>query len=390
MASSIKTGVKLMDLAKMVWRSPAEYLIALKPENPVLFFAPSALQATAQEFINGFAGTVTYAVKANPAESVIKALAAAGIAAFDVASPEEMRLIRRLAPDAVLHYNNPVRARSEIGEAVALGVQSYSVDDAAELAKLVSLVPAQGTEIAVRFALPVAGAAYDFGEKFGATPARAAVLLRAVEKAGFVPSLCFHPGTQCSAAGAWESYIAMAAEIAKAAGVRIARLNVGGGFPSYRIADLPPDLPAIFAAIARATAQAFGAEAPKLLCEPGRGMCGDAFVLATRVKALRERGDVFLNDGVYGALAERPMLNVIDRRLVISSEGVRRSGPLVPRVVFGPTCDSVDRLPGEVMLPADLEEGDCVLFYGMGAYSWVTNTRFNGYGALGFEQVQCL
>ncbi len=84
------------------------------------------------------------------------------------------------------------------------------------------------------------------------------------------------------------------------------------------------------------------------------------------------------------------MLNVIDRRLVISAEGVVRAGAAVPRIVFGPTCDSVDRLPGEVMLPNDLAEGDFLLFYGMGAYSWVTNTRFNGYGALGFEQVQSL
>ena len=57
-------------------------------------------------------------------------------------------------------------------------------------------------------------------------------------------------------------------------------------------------------------------------------------------------------------------------------------GPRVQRVVFGPTCDSLDRLPGLVPLPEDLCDGDHVLFHGLGAYSTATVTRFNGYGAL--------
>jgi hypothetical protein len=54
----------------------------------------------------------------------------------------------------------------------------------------------------------------------------------------------------------------------------------------------------------------------------------------------------------------------------------------MPRIVFGPTCDSVDRLPGELVLPGDLAEGDYVDLAGHGAYSTVTNTRFNGFGEL--------
>jgi ornithine decarboxylase len=72
---------------------------------------------------------------------------------------------------------------------------------------------------------------------------------------------------------------------------------------------------------------------------------------------------------------------------VRSPEGVVRTGELVGRIVFGPTCDSVDRLPGDVMLPADMAEGDFVLFYGMGAYSTVTVTRFNGFGQIDIETV---
>ena len=97
---------------------------------------------------------------------------------------------------------------------------------------------------------------------------------------------------------------------------------------------------------------------------------------------MRDNAHVFLNDGVYGALNELPMIGVIDRYSVLSPDGVLRKGAPVPRVVFGPTCDSVDRLPGELMLPGDLAEGDYLVWASMGSYSLATNTRFNGFGDL--------
>ncbi|MBC7153443.1 MAG: type III PLP-dependent enzyme [Rhodobacteraceae bacterium] len=371
-----------MGLTKTIWAGPRDYLRANAPEDPVLFFAPAVLQATARRFLDGFPGLVTYAVKSNPDETVVQNLAAAGVQGYDVASPAEMRLIRRLAPDAAMHYNNPVRSRSEIAVAVDLGIRSYSVDSHSELTKLIEMVPAAGTEITVRFKLPVNGAAYNFGAKFGASVDLAVELLRRVAGAGFIPSITFHPGTQCADPMAWDSYIRTAAEIARAAGVAIARLNVGGGFPSHRTIDGLPRLDEIFALIDRVTDEAFGDARPALVCEPGRGIVADAFTLATRVKAVRDGAHVFLNDGIYGALAELPLIGLIDRIDVVDEFGRPRRADPVERIVFGPTCDSVDRLPGMVSLPGDLAEGDFVIFHGMGAYSTVTNTRFNGFGNL--------
>ncbi|MBE2274723.1 MAG: type III PLP-dependent enzyme [Rhodobacteraceae bacterium] len=379
-----------MGLSKTIWTNPTELLRLERPENPVLFFAPSVVQANARRFIDGFPGMVTYAVKSNPGEEMIENLAAAGIRGYDCASPFEIDLIRRLAPDAAIHYNNPVRSRTEIAFAVDRGVKSYSVDSRSELGKLIEMVPAEGTEISVRFKLPVAGAAYNFGAKFGATVDLAAELLREVAAAGFVPSLTFHPGTQCTDPHAWEAYIRDAAAIARAAGVTIARLNVGGGFPSHRLSAVVPQLEATFDLIDRTAAEAFGEDRPLLVCEPGRAMCGDAFTLAARVKALRDGSHVFLNDGVYGTMVELPMIGVIDRMQVVSPEGSLRRGEVHPRIVFGPTCDSVDRLPGEIPLPGDIAEGDYVILHGMGSYSVVTNSRFNGFGDLHLATVLSL
>jgi ornithine decarboxylase len=378
-----------MGLSDAIWHTPEEYIRIHAPEAPVLFFAPAVLQATARRYIAGFPGLVTFAVKSNPEEGVIANLHAAGVDGYDVASVPEIELIARVAPGAAMHYNNPVRSRAEIARAVEMGVRSFSVDSATELEKLRALVPA-GAEVSVRFKLPVTGAAYDFGAKFGATVDDAAILLRQSADMGFTPSLTFHPGTQCTDAMAWDAYIRAAAGIAVSAGVRVARLNVGGGFPAHRLFDLNPAIEPIFALIDRVTDEAFGDQRPALVCEPGRGLVAESMSLCTRVRAVRDGRHVFLNDGVYGGLAELPLIGIIDRIDVRDGDGALRTGAPLPRVVFGPTCDSVDRLPGELALPGDIAEGDHVVFHGLGAYSTATVTRFNGFGTLDIATVQAL
>ena len=373
------------------WPNPAEIIRRLQPEHPVMVFAPSLLVAAARRFLDGFPGLVTYAVKSNPDEALIATLVEAGIKGFDVASPVEIDLITRLAPGAARHYHNPVRSPAEIAHAVAAGVKAWSVDSITEMEKLFAQVPAAADcEISPRFKLPVAGAAYDFGAKFGATPEVAADLLRAVAQRGYRPSLTFHPGTQCTDPAAWETYIRTAREIADMAGVRPARLNVGGGFPSHRVTGIEPDLDAIFALIAATAAAAFDGAAPELVCEPGRGLCADAYALITRVKALRDGKTVFLNDGIYGGLSEIPLIGNLGRIEVFAPDGTRRDAEVEMRTVFGPTCDSMDRLPGDLPLPGDMQEGDFAVFQGAGAYSMATATRFNGFGNLRVETALAL
>ena len=358
------------------WLSPERHLQRVQPDEAVMYFSPVILQRTAHRFLDGFPGLVTYAVKANPDEAVLVNLVAAGVTAFDVASPAEMAAVRAACPDAVLHYNNPVRSRAEVAAAATFGIASASVDCPGELDKLAPLGP--DLEVSVRLALPVKGAAYDFGAKFGVGPDRAVELLRKVAERGFRPALTFHPGTQCDAPEAWGAYIRAAVDVARRAGVAIGRLNVGGGFAAHR-AGPAPDLERVFRHIEDVARTDFG-QVPELVCEPGRAMVADAYTLAARVKALRPDGAVFLNDGLYGALSELRDIQATDRIRCIGPDGARRIGPRSFRIVFGPTCDSLDRLPGTVDLPDDLAEGDYVLFDGMGAYSLALITRFNGYG----------
>ncbi|MGE4611327.1 MAG: type III PLP-dependent enzyme [Paracoccaceae bacterium] len=370
-----------MNINSKIWNSPIDYLLARSPDHPVHFFAPSALHASAKRFLDGFNGLVTYAVKANPDPAVISNLLAAGLTAFDVASPNEIRLLREMAPNAALHYNNPVRSRAELRFAKAAGVKSYSVDGFNELLKIIEIIRPEGVEISVRIKLPVSGAAYDFGAKFGATPEIAIELLQQVTIAGFIPSITFHPGTQCEDPQAWRAYIIEAAAVARAAGVTLKRLNVGGGFPA-NTANTAPDLNNFFTLINETVTAEFGATPPALVCEPGRAMVASAFSHATRVKSVNDNGGVFLNDGIYGGLSEFPVLNVERQHSVFSPMGETRSCVSAPTLVFGPTCDSLDVLPGRIMLPRDIADDDYIVFANMGAYVKGVTTDFNGYGQL--------
>ena len=363
------------------WPRAVELLKKEQPRRPVLFFSAAVLRQTVARFLRGFDGLVSYAVKANDTPIVLQCLLQAGITAFDVASPAEISGMRELSADAALHYNNPVRSPDEIAIARKEGVVSYAVDGFSELEKRVQGVSPEGVELAVRLHLPVEGAAWNFGEKFGEHPRAAVELLRAVAECGFTPAMVFHPGTQCNRPEAWKAYIEACAEVAQRAGVRLERLNVGGGFPSHR-RGVAPDLEAIFELIHRTRDRVFGTDAPLLVCEPGRALVAESCLLATQIKSLRECGSVFLNDGIYGSLAEAPLLGSVDRVVAIRPDGRIHRGPRVERRVFGPTCDSIDCLPEPLLLPATLEENDYVVFKGMGAYSTATKTRFNGYGAL--------
>lgn len=369
-----------MNITSEIWNSPSDYLLARAPDHPVHFFAPAALQAQAKRFVDGFNGLVTYAVKANPEQTVLSNLLAAGVTAFDVASPNEIRLLRELAPHAVLHYNNPVRSKSEIGFAYKAGVKSYSVDSFREFTKIKDIIPPTGVEISVRTKLPVSGAVYDFGAKFGATPEKAIELSRRVKSAGYIPSITFHPGTQCEDPNAWETYIAEAAAVARAANVTIKRLNVGGGFPA-KTASATPDLEHFFDVIDKAVTKVFPIY-PALVCEPGRALVAQSFSHATRVKSINDTGDVYLNDGIYGGLSEFPVLDVQRSYTVLPPMGEQRSLINSLTQVFGPTCDSLDVLPHKLRLPIDITDDDYIIFQNMGAYVKGVTTDFNGYGQL--------
>ena len=374
------------ELAPQRFADALEISRRLAPEEALFCFSATQLRARAERFMTGFPGTVSFAVKSNSSRPVLSTLAAAGLQHWDVASVHEMAAVRAVSPDAILHYHNPVKSRREIADAYKIhGCRRFAVDSREELAKIGDLAAGdKDIEIAVRLVLPRerTSSAHDFSTKFGAPDHICVDLLRDTVARGFKPMLTFHPGSQARDPKTFARHIEAAARIAKTAGIPIAKLNVGGGFPASYLRSKVGPLSGFFTTIAKAATRAFGkGSEPLLECEPGRGLVADCMSLLTRVKLVCSDGDdIFINDGVYGGLMEYMQVNELQPPFRVIREGQIVAGETKPWKVFGPTCDPFDVLPHQLDLPVELREDDYIEFGTLGAYGLATSTRFNGYG----------
>jgi len=356
---------------------------ALRPEEPLHCLRPPQVAATASAFLAAFPGTTMYAVKCNPEPGMLRALWAGGVRHFDCASAAEVRLVRSMFPDAAIHFMHPVKARSAIREAHAQqGVRDFVVDSAAELAKVLAETGnAADLGIIVRLALPKGEAVMDLSGKFGAEPAVAVELLRAARPVAARLGVSFHVGSQCLEPGAYARAIALAAQVIREAGVKVEVLDVGGGFPVAYPDILPPPLSAFMAAI-RDAFQAAALPGVQLWAEPGRALVAGGASVVLQVQA-RRGGELFVNDGVYGALSDAGVPGFrFPVRLLRDS-----AAETVPFAFQGPTCDSADRMAGPFLLPADVQEGDWIEVGQLGAYGGCLRTAFNGFDRAGMVDV---
>lgn len=361
--------------------SALEMLRSLEPVDPVYCVYPHVLQRVAREFLDGFPGTVMYAVKANPAPMVLRGLIAGGIREFDAASIPEMEAVHEIMPGARCHFMAPVKLPGAAARAYTHhGVRSFVVDHENELARLLEELPARDVDIFVRLAAHDPDATYDLSTKFGAYPDRVIALLQEVERAGARPALSFNVGSLVLRPAAYLRALKQCQEVLLKAQVSISRLDVGGGFPAwYPDVDARP-VEEFFAAIGEFAREA-GSSAPlELLAEPGRALVAEGMSVVTRV-LLRKDASVYMNDGVWGSFIEP----IISKGLVRYPTRIYRDGQvLVPGdtrefTLYGPTCDSLDVLPRPFTLPADIQCGDYIEFGNIGAYSLTNRTGFNGF-----------
>lgn len=381
-----KTVVRKDSDDNQTFASAVEVADQLKPDDPLFCFSAAQLTARVKVFLAGFPGEVTFAVKSNPSIQVIKTLAAAGLKAWDVASVYEMALVSRAIGPTRFHYHNPVKSRREIAEAYKLyKCKRFVIDCREELDKIIAEVGKDPqVEIATRFVLPRerGASAHDFSTKFGAPEHLCSELLHKTIEAGYKPLLTFHPGSQSTEPYTYARHIEAAARIVKSAGITIAKLNVGGGFPANYPLSTAPEPDIFFKTIKQALVTSFPeGHIPALECEPGRGLVAGCMSLLTRVKLVCTDGDdIFINDGVYGGLMEFMQVPDLKPPFRVIRDGKILEGTAKSFKVFGPTCDPLDVLPHRLDILANLKEDDFIEFGSLGAYGLSTLTEFNGYG----------
>src|SRR6266853_1374357 len=108
-----------------------------RPAEPLVCLRPAVIAAASRRFVAAFPGDVLYAVKCNPEPRVLRAVWAGGVRHFDCASLPEIALVRRVLPEAALHFMHPVKARAAIHAAFAEhGITDFAFDSRDELAKI--------------------------------------------------------------------------------------------------------------------------------------------------------------------------------------------------------------------------------------------------------------
>jgi ornithine decarboxylase len=352
---------------------------ALKPSYPVYCLRPHVLRKTAQRFLELFPGRVLYAVKCNPHPRVLQELYKAGIRHFDTASLPEIALVRENFPDAGAYFMHPVKGRAVINTTDHVyGIDTFVVDHPDELTKVLDETGgAEGLTIVVRVKTPpVEGTFYHLADKFGAEPDEAAALLKEAHSRGCAVGLCFHVGSQCLVPGAYSMALKIIGQVLAKADTPIQILDVGGGFPAEYIGTNMPPLEAYIEEIEAGVKELKLRRDCILMCEPGRALVAHGISLVTQVQ-LRKGDKLYINDGIYGSLSEMVQGGVrLPARLVRLKS--QPSKTMHSFQLNGPTCDSLDVLPGEFSLPEDTQEGDWIEIDRVGAYSHALATRFNG------------
>ena len=318
--------------------------------------------------------TLHFALKPLPHEAVVSTLLNEG-AHFDLASNGEVDLVRRqnISAEKCIH-THPIKRPSDIQYALDFGCKHFVIDGVNELKKFVAFK--DEVELFLRLSFPNKDVFADLSKKFGCNIDAAFSILKEANELGIcVNGLSFHVGSQTQDAHRYVYAIERSMELIETVKQselpNITKLDIGGGFPvtidhlNFSIND--------FCAPIRAALEQLDPTIA-LMAEPGRFIVAPAVMNVSSVMGQAIRAGkpwYYLDDGVYGSFS-----GILFDHGHYPIDALNPIGPRVESVLAGPTCDSIDVIHENIMLPK-LDDGDLIITPMMGAYTSATATDFN-------------
>ena len=364
-----------------------ELVNTLEPEYPVYCIRPNSVRKSVEFFKNNFPGKVLYAVKTNPNEKIIKIIINSGIQNFDVASIDEVKLIKKIDNKAKIYFMHTIKSRESIKEAYfQYNIKDFALDSKDELLKILETTNnAKDLNLYVRIAISNEHAEIDLSRKFGALASEALGLLRLCKEHGRKVGISFHVGSQCMDKISFSKGIGEIGNIIKKTKIVPDVINIGGGFPSI-YPDLKPEpLDNYLNEIKKALKNLKLEKMPEIFCEPGRAIVAEAGSTIVKV-ILKKKQKLYINDGTYGSMFDAGVPNFVLPTKMISNGRVV-SKKLTAFNFYGPTCDSLDYMKGPFLLPNNIKEGDYIELGQLGAYGTTFRTKFNGFYSDAIYQV---
>jgi diaminopimelate decarboxylase len=362
--------------------------IAEAVATPFYCYSTAQIERQYRRFAAAFTdrdASLCYSVKANSSRAVIATLARLGSGADVVSGGEFRRALAAGIPGQRIVFSGVGKTEAELAFALAHDVRQINVESFPEL-ELLSKVASQAgrtAPIAIRVNPDVDArthAKITTGlkeNKFGIDAADAALAFRrARELPGLAPvGLAVHIGSQLTELAPFEAAFTRAVAMFRAAradGIPLARLDLGGGIGIRYRDETPPAIEDYAAMVKRVTD---GLDA-SLAFEPGRYLVGNAGVLVTRVIYVKEGAtrrfvivDAAMNDLLRPALYDA-WHEVAPVREPHAGEA------LAPADLVGPVCETGDSFALGRPLPP-LEAGDLVAILSAGAYGAAMGSGYN-------------
>ncbi len=364
----------------------ASALVAEAGDTPLFVYSTNALNARVAELRAALPLQLGlhYAMKANPFAPLLRHMAPL-VDGFDVASGGELELALAagVAPDKI-SFAGPGKRDRELEFAIAQGVtlnceSEGEAERAFAIGERLGIVPKLAIRVNPSFDLKGSGMKMGGGAKqFGVDAERVPALVQRILAAGAEwRGFHIYAGSQALDADAiiamQAQTLALAAELAQAAGAAPPKVNLGGGFGiPYFPGDKAVDLKAVGAALAQALSALPAILKDTHFCiELGRFLVGEAGVYLCRVIDRKiSHGETFLitDGGLHHQLAASGNFGTVIRRNYPVAIATRYDAEAddVQNVV-GCLCTPLDLLSNQPLLPR-AEVGDLVTIFCAGAY----------------------
>jgi ornithine decarboxylase len=343
--------------------------------SPLLIFDCERVRVQYRKLRKALPGVdLHYALKPMPHPAVVNTVIAEG-GFLDLATTGEVQLVERLGvdPQRCIH-THPIKRDQDIANAVKFGVRTFVADNPDEVRKFARYTA--DAELLLRVSFRSPGAVCDLSRKFGCDPEDLLALARLAAEQGIqVRGLSFHVGSQAADSAkhveALEACTKLMAAARKEKLGAFDTLDIGGGFP-IDYGQLAQEISRFCAPIRHALAKV--PKRVRVIAEPGRFIVGPSAIgVASVMGRARREGHwwYYLDDGLYGSYSGQ----LFDHARY-PVEPMRDSEERLPSVLAGPTCDSIDVIAENLMLP-ELKAGDLIVGRAMGAYTWASASEFN-------------
>jgi len=352
--------------------------------SPLYIYSRAEIEANWREFDQAFGDhphLICYAVKANSNLAVLNVLAKMG-SGFDIVSIGELqRVIAAGGDPAKCVFSGVAKTRSDIQQALDIGIYCFNVESAGELDRIESVASELGVQapISIRVNPDVDAKTHPYistglkENKFGVDIESSRVLYHKAQQSDslIVCGMDCHIGSQITEVSpfidALDKALHLISQLSED-GIDIQHLDLGGGvgitYDDEQTIDIADYIQAALAKVG----------ALEILLEPGRAIVGNAGIFVTRVEYLKQNDDksFAIIDGAMNDLLRPALYGAYHKALAVNenSKGVKDTWDLV-----GPVCETGDFLAKGRELT--LAQGDYVALMSAGAYGFTMSSNYN-------------